>query len=186
MTRSFVHANTLCLLLVSHPIGEAAGQALIVSGGPSIPKGPMALRRAVGSEVAIALGSEHHRRGFQFRVEFTRARFPTRFSAAETSSLDQGPLTINAGLAYLLYSSAPNVVSIHGGIAAGSYDMKIPGHYNPYGMVPGVGMLFGARFGAGRLRGLLEFQRHAILSDYGNDDFEWSTFTPVRFGFAIQ
>jgi hypothetical protein len=64
--------------------------------------------------------------------------------------------------------------------------MKIPGHYNPYGMVPGVGMLFGARFGAGRLRGIVELQRHAILSDYGNDDFELSTFTPVRFGIAIQ
>src|SRR5262245_11514687 len=125
MTRSLVHATTLCLLLATHPASEVAGQAVIVSGGPSIPSGPMALRRTVGSEIAIALGSEHHRRGFQFRLEVTYARFPTRFSAAKTSPLDQGPLTINAGLAYLLYSSAPDAVSIYGGVAAGGYDMRI-------------------------------------------------------------
>jgi hypothetical protein len=64
--------------------------------------------------------------------------------------------------------------------------MKIPGHYDPYGISAGAGMLLGARVGTGRLRGLVELQRHLILSDYGNGDSEYSAFTPVRFGIAMQ
>lgn len=167
--------------------GGADAQEWSLSVGPSFPQGAMGERRAVGGHVALGIGSEHTRRGFQYRVELNYGGFPTRASTTEfIPGEGDGALTVAGGLVYLLYTGAPGPVAFHAGIGAGAYALSIPNHQNPYGLVPGVAGVIGARIGTGRIRGLIELQPQGILSDYGNADAVTSEFVPLRIGVVIQ
>ena len=164
----------------------AQAQSLVLTGGPSFPQDGMGARRTIGGQISLALGPSHTRRGFTYRGEVTKGWFPTRSSYAQTLSYEEGTLTVGSALAYLLYTGAPGPMSWHVGVGAGAYDMDIPGHPNPYGFVAGVGVLAGVKLGTGRVRGLIELQQQAILSDYGTESYTSSTFVPLRFGVVIQ
>ena len=179
-----VRAYLLLTALIALP-AIAQGQSLVITAGPSFPQAEMGARRTVGGQVSLALGPSHQRRGFTYRGELSKGWFPTRSSYAQTLPYEEGTLTVGSALAYLLYTSAPGPMSWHVGLGAGLYDMDIPSHPNPYGFVAGVGVLAGVKLGTGRVRGLIELQQQAILSDYGTTEYRASTFVPLRFGVVI-
>jgi hypothetical protein len=67
-------------------------------------------------------------------------------------------------------------------LGVGMHWMTIPGRHNPYGRVLGAGVGAGAEIPVRRIALRIETQAHIILSDYGNYDFEWSSFWPVTLG----
>lgn len=67
-------------------------------------------------------------------------------------------------------------------IGAGAYSMEIPGNPNPYGIVASVNAGVGVQFPLGPIRAFIELQSRLILSDYGNSDFETSTYLPLSAG----
>ena len=146
----------------------------------------MRARRTIGGQISLALGPSHQRRGFTYRAEVSKGWFPTRSSYAQLLPYEERTLAVGSALAYVLYTGAPGPVSWHVGLGAGVYDMDIPGNPNPNGFVPGVGVLAGVKLGTGRVRGLIELQQQAILSDYGTENYASSTFVPLRFGVVIQ
>lgn len=185
--RGCVMRCVLMLALAAILPATATAQALTVSAGPSLPQGEMARRRTVGAQAALAIGSEQHTRDFQYRIELSYARFAvSRSYAATPAGRDDGPLSIVGGMFYLLYTAAPSRISLHGGLGAGVYDLSIPGRPDPYGRVGGIGLLFGAKLGRERVRGLVEIQQQLVLSDYGNGDFNFVSFVPLRFGVIVQ
>lgn len=177
-----------CILIALMGVpGIAVAQSWTFAAGPSIPRGPMRERRAIGGQAAVSFGSERETRGFRYRVEIAYGQFPIRSAYAATlPAPGEGTLSVGSGSAYLLYGGAPGPLSFHAGLGAGAYDMRISGRPNPRGAAGGLGSLFGATIGSGRVSGLVEFHLQAILSDYGNKDFEVLTFAPVRFGIVVQ
>jgi hypothetical protein len=183
-----MRVSVVCLLLVALAVAACA-PALTVAGGPSVPQEQMRERRKVGQQIAVALSAKRERPGFDYRIELTHSRFAIQRGYAQRLldvNAAEGPLTMNGAMAYVLYGSTPGPLALHVGIGVGGYDAKIPGRPNPYGVVAGLGAVAGATIGAGRVRGLVELQQQAVLSDYGNSDFVFSTFVPVRLGIVIQ
>ena len=181
-------AAQVCLLLTALLAlpSIAQGQSLVLTAGPSFPQDGMSARRTIGGQISLAVGPSHSRRGFSYRGELSKGWFPTRSSYAGTLPFEEGTLTVGSALAYVLYTGAPGPMSWHVGLGAGVYEMVIPGNPNPYGYVPGGGVLVGVKLGTGRVRGLIELQQQAILSDYGTENYASSMFVPLRFGVVIQ
>ncbi len=182
--KEWVQPLALSALVLLPSCGLA--QSVTFSGGPALPQGTMGERRAIGSQLGLGVGPAHERRGFTFRIDASYARFPTRGSYASSLPSPEGSLSVKSALGYLLYATSPGRPAWHGGVGAGVYDMNIPGRRNPYGKVVGAGLLVGAKFGTGRVRGLIELQQQVILSDYGTTEFSPSIFVPLRFGIILQ
>ena len=178
----------LVLALLFAAVMPARAQTLTVTVGPSFPQGDMGERRTVGAHLAVSISPTVVRRGFLVRAEAGQIWHGTRGArnrALVPSGEREGLLSATSVMGYVLYSGAADP-AIHLGMGLGAYQMRIRGNENPYGAVPGIGLVAGMTFGKRRVRGLVELQQQVIVSDFGNTEFSASTFVPVRFGASVN
>jgi hypothetical protein len=184
LTRLLRRTLLVAPIVVPH---AAPAQIVTLAAGVAIPQGPMAIRRAGGGQLAVAIAPPHRVRGFTGRAEFTQSWFPRRNSFAQTlEGLGQGALNVRSVMGYLMYVSTPKRVSFHVGLGAGPCRMDIPGRPNPYHHLMEMGAIAGIKIGRGRVRADFEIQQLVLSTDYGNDDFKGSTFVPIRVGVTLQ
>jgi hypothetical protein len=180
MTR-WLGAWTLALLV---SLGDASAQSvsLGVAAGVAMPRGALAARRTAAPYIAASALFGAPERIARFRVDLDAARFWGRTQAGFSGPIDHGDLTVTSALGHLVLGPRGREARPYTLIGIGMHWMSIPGRRNPYGTVWGVGVGVGGEFPIGRIALKAETRAHIILSDYGNSDFETSTFWPLTVG----
>lgn len=167
------------LLILS---GDLLAQPSIgLSAGVAIPGGALGDRRTAAPYVAASalFRREHVAR---FRVDLDAARFWGRnLRGLGGLPTDYGDLTVTSALGHLILGHRGRE-AFYAMLGLGMHWMSIPGRANPYGRAPGAGVGFGARIPIRRVTLEAELRAHAILSDYGNSEFELSHFRPLTMG----
>jgi hypothetical protein len=165
------------------PSGRLAAQEIRAGlyGGAAWPSGTMAERREVGYELGGLVTLEWAR--WALRADLSYARHAGK--EADLFNADRYPDLWNMSvLASGLYRFPGQRLRPYVMVGTGLHRMQqVDRSPNVYGWVSGVhagaGLRVGIRSG---LAVFAEVRRHLILSDYGNGDFELSTYTPLSVG----
>jgi hypothetical protein len=161
--------SALALLAVS---GESIAQpSLGVSAGVAVPGGALGVRRTAAPLVAVSALFRSPEHVARFRLDLDAARFWGRTGPGFTGPIDYGDLTVTSLVGHLILGQRGRA-GLYNLLGIGMHWMSIPGDQNPYGSVWGVGTGLGAKIPIRRVTLEAELRAHAILSDYGNSDFE--------------
>lgn len=161
---------------------DAQAVSLGASAGVAVPQGALAARRTAAPYIAASALFGSPERIVRFRLDFDAARFWGRTQAGFSGPIDHGDLTMTSALGHVVVGPRGQTARPYTLIGLGMHWMSIPGRRNPYGSVWGAGIGAGAEFPVRRIAVKLETRAHIILSDYGNSDFETSSFWPVTLG----
>jgi hypothetical protein len=148
------------------------------SAGAAIPGGALGARRTAAPYVAVSAlfrSAEHVAR---FRLDLDAARFWGRTVPGFSGPIEHGDLTVASLLGHLILGQRGRA-GLYTMFGIGMHWMSIPGRSNPDGNVWGVGVGLGAKIPVRRVTLEAEMRAHAILSDYGNSEFEASYFYPL-------
>jgi len=180
MTRSF---GALALAL-SASLGTAAAQgpSIGVSAGVALPRGALAARRTPAPYLAASALFRSSDHIVRFRLDLDAARFWGHTQPGFSGPIDHGDLTVTSALGHLVIGPRGRIARPYTLVGLGVHWMSIPGRRNPYGRVWGTGVGVGVEVPIRRVVLQVETRAHIILSDYGNSDFETSSFSPVTFG----
>jgi hypothetical protein len=160
---------------------SVAQPSIGMSAGVAVPDGALGARRTAAPYVALSALFRSSRHVARFRVDLDAARFWGRTVPGFSGPIDHGDLTVTSAIGQLVLGQRGSE-GFYTLLGIGMHWMSIPRRPNPYGGAPGVGVGLGAKIPIRRVTLEVETRAHAILSDYGNSDFEASYFYPLTVG----
>lgn len=185
MTRSLITVLCFAVLLFNWPAQPLNAQTFEVgvSAGPAFPTGHLGYRRDLGYHAALSLGVGTTTSGWGFRGDLGVSAFPggeIRATNTEERYRDLRNISLLGSVVYGFSGNErfrPYVL-----LGGGMYRMSITGRPNPYGWVPSVHAGAGIRVPVGGWTLTVEIQPQLILSDYGNRNFQPSSYVPLLLG----
>lgn len=165
----------LLLAVAAVPAAAQRGTLIGLNAGAAVPSGSMATTRGTGWHLSGTI--EGPPAGpVRFRADAVYEGFPGRLGE---------DLEIVGARAAVVYQVAAEP-RLHALLGAGGYRLRIDRSRNPYGITPGLHAGAGVRIPTAGGWLVVEGGAAVMLTDYGNQDFEPSTYFPLTIGFRTR